>query len=216
MRGQRWQEVRIVAFSVDILSAGRPSFCQAAMSASSVSMVRGSRPGVTGMGTLQMIEYTFTPELTASGLSIAAGVLTRSYILPSEATHLQLTEVGPPDVVHELEAVAPGEVAQVGDEGGDEEDVPTQSPLLFLEVFYSLRPADVLRCQTPHLNHRDSITLIRESRKASTLAIITFAAFQLRSFGTFPPGADSTMTAAVTLVTATTGEPNDFNSVRLF
>lgn len=51
MRGQRWQEVRMVAFSVDILSAGRPSFCHAAMSASSISMVRGSRSGVTGMGT---------------------------------------------------------------------------------------------------------------------------------------------------------------------
>lgn len=55
MRGQRWQEVRMVAFSVDILSAGSPSFCQAAMSASSVSMVRGSKSGVTGMETLQMI-----------------------------------------------------------------------------------------------------------------------------------------------------------------
>lgn len=51
MRGQRWQEVRMVAFSVDILSAGRPSFCHAAMSASSISMVRGSRSGVTGIGT---------------------------------------------------------------------------------------------------------------------------------------------------------------------
>lgn len=54
MRGQRWQEVRMVAFSVDILSAGSPSFCHAAMSASSVSMVRGSRSGVTGMGTLRV------------------------------------------------------------------------------------------------------------------------------------------------------------------
>ena len=54
MRGQRWQVVRMVAFSVDILSAGRPSFCHMAMSALSVSMVRGSRSGVTGMGTWQM------------------------------------------------------------------------------------------------------------------------------------------------------------------
>lgn len=57
---------------------------------------------------------------------------------------------------------------------------------------------------------------IKESRNVSTLAIITFAAFQLRSFGTLPPGAIRTMTAAVTLVTANTGEPKDFNSVRLF
>lgn len=55
MRGQRWQEVRMVAFSVDILSAGSPSFCHTAMSASSVSIVRGSKSGVTGMGTLQVI-----------------------------------------------------------------------------------------------------------------------------------------------------------------
>lgn len=47
------------------------------------------------------------------------------------------------------------------------------------------------------------------------MAIITFAAFQLRSFGTLPPGAVRTMTAAVTLVTAATGEPNDFSSVKL-
>lgn len=61
-----------------------------------------------------------------------------------KVTHLQLTEIRPPGVVHELEPVAFGKVSQVGDEGGDEEDVPTQSPLLFLEVFYGLRPANVL------------------------------------------------------------------------
>lgn len=62
----------------------------------------------------------------------------------NESTHLQLTEVGLPGVVHELEPVAFGEVAQVGDECRDEEDVPTQSPLLFLESFDSLCPANVL------------------------------------------------------------------------
>lgn len=60
------------------------------------------------------------------------------------------------------------------------------------------------------------LKLIKESRNVSTLAIITFAAFQLRSFGTLPPGAIRTMTAAVMLVTAATGEPNDFSSVKLF
>lgn len=43
----------------------------------------------------------------------------------------------------------------------------------------------------------------------------TFAAFQLRSLGTFPLGASKTITAAVTLVTAPGGEPNDLSSVRL-
>lgn len=49
-----------------------------------------------------------------------------------------------------------------------------------------------------------------------TLAIITLAAFQLLSFGTFPPGAMRHMTAAATLTTAAGGEPKDFSSVRLF
>lgn len=51
MRGQRSQLMRMVAFSMDMRSAGRPSFCQAATSASSVSILRGSRVGVVGMGT---------------------------------------------------------------------------------------------------------------------------------------------------------------------
>lgn len=65
-------------------------------------------------------------------------------VIPLEATHLQLTEERPPGAVHELEPAVFGKVSQVGDEGSDEEDVPTESPLLLLEVFHSLRPADVL------------------------------------------------------------------------
>lgn len=42
----------------------------------------------------------------------------------------------------------------------------------------------------------------------------TLAAFQLLSFGIFPPGAKRTITAAVTFVTAPGGEPKDFNSVK--
>lgn len=42
----------------------------------------------------------------------------------------------------------------------------------------------------------------------------TLAAFQLRSLGTLAAGASSTITAAVTLVTAPGGEPNDFSSVK--
>lgn len=55
----------------------------------------------------------------------------------------------------------------------------------------------------------------KESRKPSTLPIITFAAFQLLSFGILPPGAVKIITAAVTLTTASGGEPKDFSSVRL-
>lgn len=58
--------------------------------------------------------------------------------------HLQLTEIRPPGVVHELEPIVFGEVSQVRDEGGDEEDIPTESHLLFLEVSYSFGPANVL------------------------------------------------------------------------
>lgn len=56
----------------------------------------------------------------------------------------------------------------------------------------------------------------RESRKVSTLPIMIFAAFQLLSLGILPPGAVRIMTAAVTLTTASGGDPKDFSSVRLF
>lgn len=46
--------------------------------------------------------------------------------------------------------------------------------------------------------------------------ILTLQAFQLLSLGTFPFGAKNTNTAAVTLTTASGGEPKDFNSVKLF
>lgn len=51
MSGQRSLVVRMAAFSVDILSFGRPWFCQAATVASSVSMRIGSRPSVRGTET---------------------------------------------------------------------------------------------------------------------------------------------------------------------
>lgn len=56
----------------------------------------------------------------------------------------------------------------------------------------------------------------KESRKASTLPIMIFAAFQLLSLGILPLGAVRIMTAAVTLTTASGGDPKDFSSVRLF
>lgn len=58
--------------------------------------------------------------------------------------------------------------------------------------------------------------LFKESRKVSTLPIMIFAAFQLLSLGILPPGAVRIMTAAVTLTTASGGDPKDFSSVRLF
>ena len=50
----------------------------------------------------------------------------------------------------------------------------------------------------------------------STLPIMIFAAFQLLSLGILPPGAVRIITAAVTLTTASGGDPKDFSSVRLF
>jgi hypothetical protein len=44
--------------------------------------------------------------------------------------------------------------------------------------------------------------------------LLTFPAFQLRSLGIRPSGDNRTITAAVTLVTASGGEPNDFSSVK--
>lgn len=54
MRGQRSQCVKIVAFSVDILSLGSPSLFQVAIVASSVNMAIKSRPSVIGMETFKI------------------------------------------------------------------------------------------------------------------------------------------------------------------
>lgn len=51
-------------------------------------------------------------------------------------------------------------------------------------------------------------------RQFTLLIIVAFAFFQLLSFGTFPPGANKHITAAVTLSTAGGGDPKDFNSVK--
>ena len=50
MSGQRSELDRMVAFSVDILSLGRPSLFQTAIWVSSVSRDRGSSPSVIGIG----------------------------------------------------------------------------------------------------------------------------------------------------------------------
>lgn len=66
------------------------------------------------------------------------------------AAHLQLVYVRDPEPVHQLVAVLLGEVAHVGDEGGDQQHVPTQRDALAPEVLHRLRPADVFRRQAPH------------------------------------------------------------------
>lgn len=45
---------------------------------------------------------------------------------------------------------------------------------------------------------------------------MAFPTFHDRSFGIFPFFENKTITAAMTLITAGGGEPNDFNSVKLF
>jgi len=45
---------------------------------------------------------------------------------------------------------------------------------------------------------------------------LTLQAFHERSFGILPPLDNKTLTAAVTLTTASGGVPKDFNSVKLF
>lgn len=57
---------------------------------------------------------------------------------------LELAEKRPPAVVQQLGPVGSGEVSQVGDEGADQEDVATQSSLLFPEALHSICPAHVL------------------------------------------------------------------------
>lgn len=49
--GHRWVLQRMAAFSVEVRSLGSPWLFQAATSAESVRRLRGSRPGVMGMGT---------------------------------------------------------------------------------------------------------------------------------------------------------------------
>lgn len=73
-----------------------------------------------------------------------------------ESTHLQLTEVRPPAVLHQMVPVAFGEVTQVGDEGSDEEDIPAQCSFLSSKVFYCLRPSNIFSCKTTHLEHKRS------------------------------------------------------------
>lgn len=76
--------------------------------------------------------------------------------LRNQRPHLQLIEIRPPGLVQELQPVVFGEVSQVGDKGGGEEDVSTEGPLLLPKVLHCLCPADVLGGQSPHLR-RDKI-----------------------------------------------------------
>ena len=66
--------------------------------------------------------------------------------------------------------------------------------------------------------HRKSSACNNDGWKtaATLFMMLALEDFHDRSLGTLPPGANKTITAAVTLVTAAGGEPNDFSSVRLF
>ena len=71
MSGHLSQLHRMVAFSVDIRSDGRPSLFHEAIWASSVNIVSGSIPGVHGMGTcklhtLMSVQHSASPDLTIS------------------------------------------------------------------------------------------------------------------------------------------------------
>lgn len=50
IKGQRSEFVKIVAFSVDILSLGKPSLCHLAICVSSVRSASGSKLSVIGTG----------------------------------------------------------------------------------------------------------------------------------------------------------------------
>lgn len=62
IRGQCLQFVRIVAFSVDILSLGSPSLSHAAIVPSSVNVAIGPRPSVTGIGTFESERNIITQQ----------------------------------------------------------------------------------------------------------------------------------------------------------
>lgn len=78
------------------------------------------------------------------------------------------------------------------------------------------RPAAYLKAFRQASGMCSLSNLFSASRNVSTLPIMILAAFQLLSLGILPPGAVRIMTAAVTLTTASGGDPKDFSSVRLF
>lgn len=82
-------------------------------------------------------------------------------------TDLELAQVRPPAVVHQLQAVTFGKIAQIRDEGSDEEHVSTQSALLMPEALHRLGPPHVLRRQTSNLNTHNfmSLTLFKTLTK---------------------------------------------------
>lgn len=81
MSGQRSVLHRMVAFSVDMRSLGRPWLFQVATSASSVSRLKGSRPLVMGMGTCPGTKVTRCPGDPCGRPSGQAGVPSRASCL---------------------------------------------------------------------------------------------------------------------------------------
>lgn len=133
MSGQRSLVVRMAAFSVDILSFGRPWLCQAATVASSVSMRTGSRPSVRG-------------TQTWNGNKRSDVTLARSAQQWSGEVELYLLrpEERDPGIVEELGTILPVKVAHVGDERRRDEDVATQGLLLLFILNDCLGPALLL------------------------------------------------------------------------
>lgn len=139
----------MVAFSVDVRSLGSPWLLHAATSAASVRRLRGSSPGVVGMGTCHGGDVGCPAPEQHRPLGARAGGRA-AWGGGSAAAHLQRLEVGDPVLLHQLGPVLLGEVADVGHEGGDEQHVPAQCLLLLSEHLHRLSPANVFGRQPPN------------------------------------------------------------------
>lgn len=60
-------------------------------------------------------------------------------------------QIGLPDAFQEVLTVFLGEVAQVGDEGRNQQDISTQGALLLFEVLHGFSPSHILRGESPNL-----------------------------------------------------------------
>jgi len=97
-------------------------------------------------------------------------------------------------------------------------DLALSVQICHVQIFYSLRCVYSYRSlikYVPRITSGYNFLRNLHIKTVNTLDIMPFAAFQLRSLGTFCVLFESrTMTAAVTLTTAGGGCANDFNSVK--
>lgn len=145
MSGQRSLVVRMAAFSIDILSFGKPWLCQAATVASSVSMRTGSRPSVRGTETWNRNTGVTSLWSKHSWRCTPVHRLTKTegcYL--KCVAYFQRPKERNPLVVKKLHTVPAGKVTHIRHKRRSEEDITTQSFLLLFELDNFQGPALLL------------------------------------------------------------------------